>query len=116
MSGNKRQHVLVIGAGPVGALAALYAAGRGDEVDVYELRDGPYISTLFRIFLSVFREPIMFFQKRIVSGVVVSSDAYRLVLTFCSLSSPLPSHHNTIVVVNIDSRFEMHVSILWEGS
>ncbi|KAI4196687.1 MAG: hypothetical protein LQ346_003180 [Caloplaca aetnensis] len=34
-----RQKVIVIGAGPVGALAALYAAGRGDDVEVYELRD-----------------------------------------------------------------------------
>jgi hypothetical protein len=31
---------VVIGAGPVGALAALYAANRGDEVVVYELRSG----------------------------------------------------------------------------
>lgn len=30
----------VVGAGPVGALAALYAARRGYEVDVYELRGG----------------------------------------------------------------------------
>ncbi|KAL8725692.1 MAG: hypothetical protein Q9166_007206 [cf. Caloplaca sp. 2 TL-2023] len=36
---NDRQKVLVIGAGPVGALAALYAAGRGDVVEVYELRN-----------------------------------------------------------------------------
>ena len=34
------QKVVVVGAGPVGALAALYAAKRGDEVHVYELRDG----------------------------------------------------------------------------
>lgn len=34
-----RQKVIVIGAGPVGALAAIYAAHRGDEVEVYELRD-----------------------------------------------------------------------------
>ncbi|KAF2089192.1 FAD/NAD(P)-binding domain-containing protein [Saccharata proteae CBS 121410] len=33
-----KQKTLVVGAGPVGALAALYAAGRGDEVEVYELR------------------------------------------------------------------------------
>ena len=32
--------MVVVGAGPVGALAALYAAKRGDNVDVYELRDG----------------------------------------------------------------------------
>jgi len=30
----------VVGAGPVGALAALYAARRGHEVEVYELRGG----------------------------------------------------------------------------
>ena len=32
--------IAVIGAGPVGALAALYAATRGDDVEVYELRTG----------------------------------------------------------------------------
>lgn len=31
---------VVVGAGPVGALAALYAATRADEVEVYELRGG----------------------------------------------------------------------------
>ncbi len=35
-----KQKVVVVGAGPVGALAALYAAGRGDDVEVYELRSG----------------------------------------------------------------------------
>ncbi len=35
-----KQKVIVVGAGPVGALAALYAAGRGDDVEVYELRSG----------------------------------------------------------------------------
>lgn len=30
----------MVGAGPVGSLAALYAANRGDEVEVYELRTG----------------------------------------------------------------------------
>ena len=37
-----RQKVVVVGAGPVGALAALYAAGRGDDVEIYELRSGMY--------------------------------------------------------------------------
>ncbi|KAL6705841.1 kynurenine 3-monooxygenase, mitochondrial precursor [Coniothyrium glycines] len=32
------QKVIVVGAGPVGSLAALYAAVRGHEVEVYELR------------------------------------------------------------------------------
>jgi kynurenine 3-monooxygenase len=36
----KSQKTIVIGAGPVGALAALYAAKRGHEVEVYELRNG----------------------------------------------------------------------------
>ena len=34
------QRVLVIGAGPVGSLAALYAAVRGYEVEIHELRSG----------------------------------------------------------------------------
>lgn len=32
--------IVVVGGGPVGALAALYSAKRGYEVEVYELRDG----------------------------------------------------------------------------
>lgn len=35
--------IVVVGAGPVGALAAIYAAHRGFEVEVYELRNGNYI-------------------------------------------------------------------------
>ena len=34
---------VIIGAGPVGALAALYAARRGWDVEVYELRGGAYV-------------------------------------------------------------------------
>ena len=40
VEGSKGQKILVVGAGPVGALAALYAAERGDDVHVYELRAG----------------------------------------------------------------------------
>lgn len=40
MAEVKRQKTVVVGAGPVGALAALYAARRGDEVEIYELRGG----------------------------------------------------------------------------
>ncbi|CAK7203754.1 kynurenine 3-monooxygenase, mitochondrial precursor [Sporothrix eucalyptigena] len=34
-----KQKIVVVGAGPVGSLAALYAAQRGHEVEVYELRN-----------------------------------------------------------------------------
>lgn len=34
------QKVVVVGAGPVGSLAALYSAIRGHEVEIYELRSG----------------------------------------------------------------------------
>lgn len=37
---KQKQKVVIVGAGPTGALAALYAAKRGDDVAVYELRDG----------------------------------------------------------------------------
>lgn len=40
MAALPRQKLIVVGAGPVGTLAALYAASRGDEVEVYELRGG----------------------------------------------------------------------------
>lgn len=45
MSG-KSQKIVIVGAGPVGALAALYAAHRGDEVEVYELRAGTVIFSI----------------------------------------------------------------------
>ncbi|KAB8265374.1 hypothetical protein BDV32DRAFT_144664 [Aspergillus pseudonomiae] len=38
---HTRQKVVVVGAGPVGCLAALYAAQRGDDVEIYELREDP---------------------------------------------------------------------------
>ena len=34
------QKFVIVGAGPVGSLAALYAASRGIEVELYELRGG----------------------------------------------------------------------------
>ncbi|KAJ5895024.1 hypothetical protein N7495_006715 [Penicillium taxi] len=38
MAAPPKQKVVVVGAGPVGSLAALYAASRGDQVEVYDLR------------------------------------------------------------------------------
>ncbi|KAF9893609.1 kynurenine 3-monooxygenase, mitochondrial precursor [Aspergillus nanangensis] len=35
---QSKQKVVIVGAGPVGSLAALYAAARGDDVELYELR------------------------------------------------------------------------------
>ena len=40
MTSERRQKVVIVGAGPVGSLTALYAAARGDDVEVYELRGG----------------------------------------------------------------------------
>jgi len=37
-----KSKVVVVGAGPVGSLAALYAATRGNDVEVYELRSGRF--------------------------------------------------------------------------
>lgn len=42
----EKQKTVVVGAGPVGALAALYAAKRGDNVHIYELRAGKQNITL----------------------------------------------------------------------
>jgi kynurenine 3-monooxygenase len=36
----EKQKVVVVGAGPVGSLAAFYAAQRGYDVEIYELRNG----------------------------------------------------------------------------
>jgi kynurenine 3-monooxygenase len=41
---DKKQKTIVIGAGPVGALAALYSAQRGHDVEIYELRSGTLAS------------------------------------------------------------------------
>ncbi|KAL3475157.1 hypothetical protein BJX99DRAFT_162468 [Aspergillus californicus] len=38
MASPAKQKVVIVGAGPVGCLAALYAAARGDDVELYELR------------------------------------------------------------------------------
>ncbi|KAL2127540.1 hypothetical protein VTI74DRAFT_10569 [Chaetomium olivicolor] len=35
---EKKQKVVIIGGGPVGSLAAIYAANRGNDVEIYELR------------------------------------------------------------------------------
>ena len=45
---TNKQRVAVVGAGPVGALAALYAASRGDDVHVYELRGGKGLFHILR--------------------------------------------------------------------
>lgn len=44
MAAPAAQKVVIVGAGPVGSLAALYAASRGDDVELYELRGGKSFS------------------------------------------------------------------------
>ena len=44
---GKRQKTVVVGAGPVGALAAIYAAQRGHDVEIYELRSGTLTTTVY---------------------------------------------------------------------
>jgi kynurenine 3-monooxygenase len=44
---DNREKVIIVGAGPVGSLAALYAASRGCEVGIYELRGGKFIFVCF---------------------------------------------------------------------
>lgn len=46
MDVQRRQKIVIVGAGPVGALAGLYAARRGHDVEVYELRSGKHAETL----------------------------------------------------------------------
>lgn len=38
------EKIAIVGAGPVGSLAALYAAQRGYQVELYELRPGKVLS------------------------------------------------------------------------
>lgn len=46
-SKSPKQKTVVVGAGPVGALAALYAAARGHDVEVYELRGGKSLPIIY---------------------------------------------------------------------
>lgn len=56
-SKGARQKTIIIGAGPVGTLAAIYAANRNHDVEIYELRGGmsnslPVIDALNNLFSS----------------------------------------------------------------
>lgn len=43
------QKMVIVGAGPVGSLAALYAAQRNYQVELYELRPGQSACILFQL-------------------------------------------------------------------
>jgi len=47
MDSPAKKKVIVVGAGPVGALAALYFSHAGWEVEVYELRGGLFFPSPF---------------------------------------------------------------------
>ena len=49
MTVSTKQKVVIVGAGPVGSLAALYAASRGDDVELYELRGGKNALNISRL-------------------------------------------------------------------
>jgi kynurenine 3-monooxygenase len=38
----KERKTIIVGAGPVGALAGIYAAREGGQVEIYELRSGGF--------------------------------------------------------------------------
>lgn len=40
------QKTIIIGSGPVGSLSCIYAAQRGHDVEIYELRSGTRFSIL----------------------------------------------------------------------
>jgi hypothetical protein len=65
---SSRQKTVVIGAGPVGALAALYAAQRGDDVAIYELRSGTCRISMLRCICSI----CFVVHTSIGSGILVS--------------------------------------------
>jgi len=44
LTGMEGKKVVVVGAGPVGSLAAIYASSRAAHVEIYELRSGKLIS------------------------------------------------------------------------
>ena len=50
---SRKQRIVVVGAGPVGSLAALYAAQRGHDVELYELRNGKPISSSSPHYVSI---------------------------------------------------------------
>jgi flavin-dependent dehydrogenase len=57
-SSKSKMKVVVVGAGPVGSLAAIYAAARGHDVEIYELRGGKrYQVRPFSIFVDFIRSP-----------------------------------------------------------
>lgn len=77
------QRTVICGAGPVGALAALYAAKRGDDVHVYEMRDGEYSTTrVFHVNVRLKMRNVPFFQdfrkKFVIVSISVTFSAYRL--------------------------------------
>ena len=80
--------VVVVGAGPVGSLAALYAAQRGYDVEIYELRNGETLSREEEIFPSGHLDkPVHFSHK----------PAYPVVLCFlCPCRDPGPYYPESL--------------------
>ena len=83
MNKNNKQKVVVVGAGPVGALAALYAARRGDDVEIYELRGGRSILFFSRQESSVYARLISYSdQGQVLALMVVGPDWFAMSFGF----------------------------------
>lgn len=78
---------VVVGAGPVGALAAIYAAQRGHQVEIYEWRNGKlYISSFaWQDPFKQRRNPSMFVLRNSLRSMV--SFAPLLQFCLCPVSS-----------------------------
>lgn len=84
-----RQKTVVVGAGPVGALAALYAAQRGHEVEIYELRSGMFPTGSVCSWDSAFRFISKFSKDSFHLEVLKIPDLFCLLLFIAFLATRL---------------------------
>ena len=69
--------VMIVGAGPVGSLAALYAAARGAEVYIYELRSGESVSFLSLLLIDLAQISLSWLSSESQGGSFLASTRRR---------------------------------------